>query len=200
MVFGGSANVELLAAIKRHGGRGVGLSGVDGDLVSVTRRPPVRVIDPALGGEQWVDFGHVGDVASVDVSLLRLLLEAGYVPVVASLAADTEGRIYNVNADTIATALAVGLDAEGLLLVTNVPGILRDPNDRSSLVVVCTPEEVARMVEDGTISGGMLPKVSNCLEALRAGVKRVRILDGTGGRSLLLESFVREDVGTTIVK
>src|SRR5215210_1520148 len=101
MVYGGSINVELLAALKRHRASGVGLSGVDGGVVEVVRRPPVFVTNPGTGAQEWVDFGHVGDIASVDISLLELLLERGYVPVVASLAADLEGNIFNVNADTI---------------------------------------------------------------------------------------------------
>src|SRR5690242_19748103 len=111
MVYGGSINVELLGALKRHGAGGVGLSGVDADLITVARRPLTYLEDPATGTAEWVDFGHVGDVEKVDISLLDVLLGAGYVPVVASLAADAEGHIYNVNADTIATALAVALEA-----------------------------------------------------------------------------------------
>jgi acetylglutamate kinase len=200
MVYGGSTNLELLAALKRHGGRGVGLSGVDADLVTVTRRPPTKVVDPVTGSEELVDFGHVGDVTDVDISVLKTLLDAGCVPVVASLAADREGRIYNVNADTIATALAAGLGASSLFLVTNVPGILRDPSDPASVLRTCTSAEIARLIESGAISGGMLPKVHNALEALRAGVERVHIIDGTRARSPLLDSFTRQSEGTTISK
>jgi acetylglutamate kinase len=141
----------------------------------------------------------VGDVASVDVSVLDLLLNAGYVPVVASLAADLEGNIYNINADTVATALAKALDADGLYLLTNVPGILRDPSDRSSLIPTCTASEAQALIENGTISGGMLPKVQNCLSALRGGVKKVRILDGSKEESLLLQSLLSSSVGTVVV-
>lgn len=192
MVYGGSINVELLAALKRHGARGVGLSGVDADLVTVTRRPLTLV------GDEWVDFGHVGDVESVDVSVLELLLGAGYIPVIASLAADREGRIYNVNADTIARALAVALGASRLVLVTNVPGVLADPADPSSLVHVLHPAEIEALVERGAISGGMLPKVQNCVEALKAGVPTVQLLDGTAARPPLVESLAGRGAGTII--
>jgi acetylglutamate kinase len=198
MVYGGSINIDLLAALKRHGARGVGVSGVDAGLIAVTRRPPRLVRDPATGAEQWVDFGHVGDVQSVDVSLLELLLREGYVPVVASLATDAEGRLYNVNADTVATSLAVGLGAGRLYLVTNVPGILRDPSDPSTLIAECNQEEVEALVQAGVITGGMLPKVQNCTEAIKAGVPVVQIVDGTRDRSPLVESLTRGGVGTTI--
>lgn len=202
MVFAGSINVDLLGSLKRHGVRGVGLSGVDSDLITVTRRPPVRVADPGIGPgigiERWVDFGHVGDVASVDISLLEMLLRGGYVSVVASLAADSEGRIYNVNADTIAQSLAVALGASRLVLMTNVPGILLDAADASSLVPLSDVRGLAALVESGAITGGMLPKVHNCIQAIQAGVQQVLILDGTQNRPPLLESLTRGGVGTTV--
>ena len=199
MVYGGTINIEMLAALRASGVKAVGLSGVDAGLITVTRRPPVLIRDPKSGSEEWVDYGHVGDLASVNVSVLDLLLGAGYVPVVASLAADVEGRIYNMNADTVATVLSKALNAEGLYLITNVPGILRDPNDKSSLIRVCTAAEATALIESGVVSGGMLPKVQNCLSALRGGVKKVRILDGSGERSLLLDSLVGEGAGTLVV-
>lgn len=196
MVYGGSINVELLGALLASGARGVGLSGVDGGTLLVARRPHVLVRDAANGAEEWVDFGHVGDVKSADTSLLNLLLGAGYVPVVASLAADEDGNLYNVNADTIARTLAAALNAERLYLLTNVPGILLDKDDARSLLPTCTPQEAEELVRRGVISGGMLPKVQNCLEALRDGVKQVQILDGTQSRSLLLDSLGRDGSGT----
>lgn len=199
MVYAGTINIEMLAALRGSGANGVGLSGVDAGLITVTRRPPTPIRDPRTGSEELVDFGHVGNVASVDVSVLDLLLSAGYVPVVASLAADTEGNIYNINADTVATVLSKALDAEGLYLVTNVPGILRDPSDRSSLIPVCTTSEVRTLIDSGVISGGMLPKVQNCLSALRGGVKQVRILDGSRDESLLLQSLISSGIGTVVV-
>lgn len=198
MVYGGTINVELLVALKRHGAPGVGLSGVDADLITVTRRPPTLMRDPQTGEETLVDFGHVGDVAAVDLHVLYTLLAAGCVPVVASLAADTEGRIYNVNADTIARTLAAAMRASALILITNVPGILRDPQDPATLLRAINPDEIAHLIEQGIISGGMLPKVQNCIEALSAGVAQVQILDGSGPRSLLLKSIVRGGVGTVV--
>lgn len=198
MVYGGSINIDVLSALKRHGARGVGISGVDANLVTVKRRPLTLVRDPQTGDEEWVDFGHVGDIAAVDVSILWLLLKAGCVPVVASLAAGEDGRIYNVNADTIAQSIAVALHASKLVLLTNVPGILRDPRDPSSLVSECDVAELAALVEKGAISGGMLPKVQNCIEAIRAGIPEVQILDGTHDRIPLQESLTKGRAGTTI--
>ena len=127
MVYRGSANVELVAAIGKHGARAVGLSGVDAGIIRATRRPPVPYIDAETGVESLVDFGAVGDIDSVNTGLLSLLLGGGYVPVLASLCVDQDGNIYNVNADTIAQCLAVALIAERLIMLTNVPGILRNP-------------------------------------------------------------------------
>jgi acetylglutamate kinase len=199
MVYAGSLNVELLAVLRRHGARGVGLSGVDATLITVTRRPITCVTDPKSGKGESIDFGHVGEIASVDIGVLELLLNAGYVPVVASLAADAEGNVYNVNADTVAQALAVALRAERLVLVTDVPGILADPTDPGSLLQVCDPEKISALIEAGAISGGMLPKVHNSLEALRAGVVAVQILDGSLDHPPLLESLVGPGIGTLVV-
>jgi acetylglutamate kinase len=199
MVYAGSINVDILAVLKRHGARAVGLSGVDADLLTVSRRPPVLVSNNDTGAQEWVDYGHVGDIVSVDVSVVELLLAAGYIPVIASLAADRDGSVFNINADTAAAAVASALGVYRLVLVTNVAGIMRDPSDPATLLPRCTPTQIRALVADGTISGGMLPKVHNCLEALKAGVRSVQILDGTPDHPLLLESLVSGNTGTTIV-
>jgi acetylglutamate kinase len=199
MVYGGSINLELLAALRRHGALPVGLSGVDAGTISATRRPPVVMKDPATGAEEIVDFGHVGDIQAVDARLLDLLIEKRYIPVVASLAADREGNLYNINADTIAQALAVALRAT-LILLTNVPGIMLDPADSSTLIRECDVKRLRELIASGVISGGMLPKAQNCIEAIEAGVQAVQILDGTGERSLLLESIMGKTAGTLITR
>lgn len=200
MVYGGSINADLLAALGKHGARAVGLSGVDSNLVRVSRRPPVPVRQTPDTAEEWVDFGHVGDIVSVDISLLVLLLKNGYTPVVASLAGDGEGNVYNVNADTIAQALAGALEAARLVIFTNVPGILSDPGDPASILRVCTVAQLEGLIHSGTISGGMLPKVHNCVEALAAGVRQVQILDGTRESPRFVESLNSTlQVGTLVV-
>lgn len=196
MVFAGTINTDLVATLVKHGARPVGISGVDAGVVKVKRRPPV------LYGEEWVDFGHVGDVQSVDTSLLTLLLGNGFTPVVASLAADSEGYVYNVNADTVAQSIAVALGADRLIILTNVPGILRDHTDPNTLILNCSVDDVNALIADGTISGGMLPKVRNCIDALEAGIPHVQILDGTIAEPQLLAYKLANDArgGTLIHK
>jgi acetylglutamate kinase len=198
MVYRGSANVELVAAIAKHGARAVGLSGVDAGLIKAARRPPVAYKDSVTGVETLVDFGAVGDITAVNTSLLTLLLDGGYVPVLASLCADEQGNINNVNADTVAQTVAVTLGAGRLIMLTNVAGILRDYRDPTTRIPTCNLAEVQALVADGIIAGGMLPKVQNCIEAIRAGVPAVQILDGTARPSLLRDAAEGKSVGTVI--
>jgi acetylglutamate kinase len=198
MVYRGSTNVELVAAIGKHGARAVGLSGVDAGIIRAARRPPVAYKDGVTGVETLVDFGAVGDITAVDTELLTLLVGRGYVPVLASLCADEQGNIYNVNADTVAQAVAVALGAERLIMLTNVAGILRDYRDPTTRIPTCNLAEVQALIADGTISGGMLPKVQNCIEAIRSGVPAVQILDGTARPSLLRDAVEGKSVGTVI--
>ncbi|GAB4224852.1 MAG: acetylglutamate kinase [Acidobacteriota bacterium] len=198
MVFAGTLNVDLLCALRRHQVRGVGLSGIDGGLVTAHRRPPVRMTDDA-GREREVDFGEVGDVVSVDPSLIGRLVEDHYVPVVASLAADEQGRALNVNADTLAEALATALQAKKLIFLTASPGLLRDASDPSSLVAFAAPDDLEQLLAEGAITAGMRPKVEACLRAVRGGVKRTHIIDGCAPDSLLIELFTGSGAGTMIV-
>lgn len=200
MVYRGSANVELVAAIGKHGARAVGLSGVDAGIIRATRRPPVAYIEAAAGIETTVDFGAVGDIEGINTRLLTMLLDARYVPVLASLCADTEGNIYNVNADTIAQCLAVALSAERLIILTNVPGILRDHTNPSTRMPACNLAQLQALIADGTISGGMLPKAQNCIHAINAGVQAVQIVDGTARPSLLRDAVEGQSVGTVITR
>jgi acetylglutamate kinase len=200
MVYRGIANVELVAAIGKHGARAVGLSGVDAGIIRATRRPPVAYIEATTGVEVVIDFGAVGDIERVDTSLLSLLLEDNYVPVLASLCADTQGNIYNVNADTIAQSLAVALRADRLITLTNVPGILRDHTDPTTRISACTLAELQALIADGTISGGMLPKVENCIQAIKAGIPAVQIVDGRARPSLLRAAVEGKSVGTVITR
>lgn len=198
MVFAGQLNVDVLSALRRHGVRPVGLSGVDGGLILAKKRPPVRLRDDD-GVERDVDFGEVGDVVSVDTALILRLVEHHYVPVVASLAADAEGRPLNVNADTVAEALATALGAKKLIFLTGSPGLLRDVDDPRSLVAFGTPDDLAAMLESGAITAGMRPKVEACLRAVANGVKRTHIIDGRVPDALLLELFTGSGSGTMIV-
>jgi acetylglutamate kinase len=198
MVYAGQLNVDVVAALRGHGVPAVGLTGIDGGLVTVRRRPPVEVTDDE-GVTRTVDFGHVGDVEGVDTSLLDVLLPRGFVPVVASLAADAGGRVLNVNADTLAEVLASALGAKKLIYLTGAPGLLRDADDPSSLVAFAAPEDLQAMLASGVVKGGMRPKVEACLRAVNGGVRRTHIIDGRTPDALLLELFTGGGSGTMIV-
>lgn len=198
MVYAGSLNVNLLAALRAHEVQAVGLSGVDGELITAKRRPPVKVVDDA-GVTREVDYGHVGDVERVDPRVLTTLLEARFVPVVSSLAGDNEGNVYNVNADTVAESIAVAVQAQKLLFLTGAPGVLRDRNDPSSLVTFADPDDLAALMASGAIAGGMRPKVEACIRAATGGVERTHIIDGRLADSILLEVFTGAGCGTMIV-
>lgn len=198
MVFAGQVNVDILSALRLHGVRAVGLSGVDGDILHARRRPPTEMHDDATGETRVVDFGHVGDVTGVDVHLLTLLVENGYVPVISSLAGDDEGNTLNVNADTVASILARGMHASKLITLTGVPGLLRDPADPESVIERMTIEEAQAMIDSGVVAGGMLPKLATMIEALRGGVETAVILSGVEESALLLELFTVRGVGTLL--
>jgi acetylglutamate kinase len=198
MVYAGQLNTDLLASLREHRVQAVGVSGVDADLITARRRPPVQVVDDA-GKQRTVDYGHVGDVAHVDPRVLHTLLEARFVPVVASLAGDDEGHVYNVNADTVAESLAVALRAQKLIFLTGVPGVLRDRNDPATLVTFADPDDLAGLVASGALVGGMRPKVEACIRAATGGVERTHIIDGRAPDALLLEVFTGAGIGTMIV-
>lgn len=198
MVYAGTLNVNLLAALRAHEVQGVGLSGVDADLIAARRRPLVTVVDDA-GVSREVDYGHVGDVDRVDPRVLLTLLDARFVPVVASLAGDGEGQVFNVNADTVAESLAVALKAQKLLFLTGAPGVLRDRADPSSLVTFADPDDLAALMSSGAVAGGMRPKVEACIRAATGGVERTHIIDGRLPDSILLEVFTGAGCGTMIV-
>jgi acetylglutamate kinase len=199
MAFAGTVKVDLLAALRHNHVPAVGLTGVDADLLTASRRPPVEVEDDD-GVLRVVDFGHVGDIESVDVSVLLTLLGAGFVPVVSSLAGDADGHVFNVNADTVAEKLAVALKAAKLLVLTSAPGVLRNAADPTTVVSFADAADLAALLRSGAISGGMRPKVEACLRAAEGGVERTHILDGRAPDALLLEVFTGAGCGTMIVR
>ena len=198
MVYAGALSTDLVAALREHRVQAVGLSGVDADLITAHRRPPVSLVDDA-GATREVDFGHVGDVDRVDPRVITTLVESRFVPVVASLAGDDEGNIYNVNADTVAESLAVALRAQKLIFLTGAPGVLRDRNDPSTLVTFADPDDLAGLMASGALAGGMRPKVEACIRAATGGVERTHIIDGRAPDALLLEVFTGSGCGTMIV-
>ncbi|RPH53319.1 acetylglutamate kinase, partial [bacterium] len=193
MVLNGEVNTRLLALCRRLGLPAVGISGVDAGLVQARRRPPVRV-----EGEM-VDYGFVGDVVSVDPKVLVALMDAGFVPIVSPLSAADDGTLLNINAHTVASALAVALRAEKLLFLTGAPGILERPDDPGSVVSYTDLAGLARLREQGSLARGMLPKTSAIEAALQGGVGRVHLLSHDLPDGLLLEVFTNEGAGTLVV-
>jgi len=198
MVYAGVLNVNLLASLREHEVQAVGLSGVDADLITARRRPRVNVVDDT-GLTREVDFGHVGDIDRVDSRVLTTLLESRFMPVVASLAGDGDGNVFNVNADTVAESLAVALKAQKLIFLTGAPGVLRDRNDPSTLVTFADPDDLEGLMASGSLAGGMRPKVEACIRAATGGVERTHIIDGRAPDSILLEVFTGAGCGTMIV-
>jgi acetylglutamate kinase len=198
MVLGGQLNIAVLAALRAHRLPAIGLSGIDGELVLARRRPPM-VVQDEHGQSQEVDFGLVGDVVAVEPRPLLTLLDAGYVPVVASLAGDDQGQVYNINADTLAESLAVALRAQKLIFLTSAPGVLRDPADPATLVTFADPDDLAGLLASEAIAGGMRPKVEACIRAATGGVERTHIIDGLAADALLYEVFTGAGCGTMIV-
>jgi acetylglutamate kinase len=198
MVYAGQINVNLLAALRDHRVQAVGLSGVDAELITAHRRTPVSVVDDG-GATVRVDYGHVGDIDRVDPRVLLTLMDARMVPVVASLAGGESGEVFNVNADTVAESLAVALRAQKLIFLTGAPGVLRDRNDASTLVTFADPDDLAGLMANGALAGGMRPKVEACIRAATGGVERTHIIDGRAPDALLLEVFTGAGCGTMIV-
>ena len=184
MVLVGKVNRDLVAALNVHGPIAVGVAGEDAGLIAAEAR------DPALG--------YVGDVTDVNPSVLHSLLKEDLIPVVSTIGADADGQAYNINADAVAGALAAAIGAPKLVFLTDVPGVLADPDDPTTLISVTTPQELNGMIADGSLSGGMIPKVSACIDAVIGGVPSVHILDGRRPHALLLELFTAAGVGTMI--
>jgi acetylglutamate kinase len=185
MVLVGRVNKEIVALINQAGGSAVGICGKDGNLI--TARP-----SDAEG------VGFVGEVSSVNTSLIEALVKSGHIPVISSVAADEAGQAYNINADTVAGEIAAALGAEKLILLTDTAGILRDYHDRSTLIPELTITEARQLIEDGIVSGGMIPKVTCCVRSLAQGVRAAHILDGREPHSLLLEIFTDAGIGSMI--
>lgn len=199
MVFAGTISTDILAHLRRHGCPGVGMSGVDGDLIQATRRPKKKIIDETTGQEREVDFQNVGDIQAVKPKILQVLLENRFVPVIASLGADENGQVLNINADTIAAEIAAKLEAEKLFFLTNVNGVLKELNDPNSRYSYLTVEQAEDLVTNRQVSGGMLPKLNAALQAVRKGVTRAHIINGISDNALLYEVFTRKGLGTMIV-
>lgn len=185
MVLSGKINKKLVAKIGSFGGRAVGLSGLDSGLIKA------KTMDPELG--------YVGDITGINAEPITDLLEKGYIPVVSTVGCDDEENIYNINADTAAAQIAAELNAESLVSMTDTPGLLRDKDDPSTLISKIDVADIPALVEEGIISGGMIPKVDGMVEAIRNGVKKVFIIDGRLPHAILVETLTDEGIGTMFV-
>jgi acetylglutamate kinase len=184
MVLIGQVNPQLVAAINVHGPLAVGVSGEDAGLIRAVARN--------------ADLGFVGDVESINPTILNALLDDEFIPVVATIGTNPEGQAFNINADTVAGAIAEALGAEKLVYLTDIEGLRRVIDDPDSLIRQTTPDELEGLMADGTIAGGMIPKVESCVHAVRSGVRRAHILDGRIAHVLLLEIFTDEGIGTMV--
>lgn len=186
MVLAGKINKNLVNLLQIRGGKAMGLSGVDGHMIEAHQK------DERLG--------FVGEISHVDVQPILDVLEKGYIPVVSTVGCDKSGNVYNVNADTAAARIAGELRAESLISMTDISGILKDPSDPSTLISEITATQAEQLIADGTVSGGMIPKVQCCVNALNWGVQKVFIIDGTVSHAILMETLTDEGIGTMFIK
>jgi acetylglutamate kinase len=199
MVLVGKVNKEIVAQINQLGGKAVGLSGKDGQMI-LAKKQFVLTSDEN-GNQVETDIGLVGEVEKINTGIIETIMTTnGYIPVIAPIGAGADGGTYNINADTVAGEIATALNAEKLVLLTDVEGIFADVNDKSSIISVLKASEVDGLIKKGIIAGGMIPKVQCCIKALEGGVKRTHIIDGRTPHSILLEIFTDKGIGTMVEK
>lgn len=194
MVLGGQVNKDIVGLINQQGGQAIGLSGKDGNLIRASKLE-VSQASPDMTTTEIIDIGHVGKVDSINVDLLNILTANNFIPVIAPIGTDSEGVTYNINADLVAGKLAALMGAEKLMLLTNVPGLL---DKQGNVLTGLSTSRVDELIADGTISGGMLPKISCALDAVQGGANSAHIIDGTVPHSVMLEIFTDSGVGTLI--
>ena len=186
MVLSGKTNKDLVSLIGQLGGKAIGMCGIDGGMIQAKK----------LEG----DYGFVGDITEINVAPINHAIHHGYIPVIATVGTDAEGNVYNINADTAAAEIATALQAENIITLTDIRGLLRDVNDDESLIPHITVDEVEGLIDEGIISGGMIPKVQGLEKAVREGVKKAVMIDGRIEHSILIEMFSDEGIGTMISK
>ena len=194
MVLGGLVNKEIVNLIHQHGGNAIGLTGKDGGLIQA-KKLKMSAFNEDLNAPEIIDLGHVGEVTKINTKVLDMLVKDDFIPVIAPVGVDENGQSYNINADFVAGKVAEALNAEKLMLLTNIPGLL---NKEGELLTGLNSDKVAGLIKDGTIYGGMLPKIQCALEAVENGVKSAHIIDGRVEHAVMLEVFTDEGVGTLI--
>lgn len=191
MVLTGKINKNITAQINSLGAKAIGLCGKDANLIQVVKKAPTA---------DGVDLGYVGEITGINTKLLKVLAEDEYIPVIAPVGVGADGESYNINADTVAGEIAAALSAEKLIFLTDIEGIRRDPKDPSTLISAISVAEIETLLADGTIEGGMIPKVKGCIKSVQMGVNRTHILDGTIPHPLLLEIFTDKGIGTMVTR
>ena len=199
MVLVGKISTDIVSQISYHDGKGISLSGKDSRLIFAHKKPVSKVTSESVGEEE-IDLGLVGEIDCINTDLLEMFLKNNYIPVISPVGIADDGSSLNLNADTAAGEIASSVDAEKLIILTDVPGVLRDPNDPDSLIQRIKIDEVPDLIEEGVISGGMIPKIETCVKAIEDGVKSCHIIDGRKKHSLLLEIFTKNGIGTMIYK
>ncbi|WP_409200876.1 acetylglutamate kinase [Methanobrevibacter sp. DSM 116169] len=200
MVLVGKISTNIVSQINLHGGQGIGVSGKDSGLIKASKKPTHKITDSETGIEEEIDLGLVGEIVSINSSILEMFTENDFIPVISPIGMSDDGNTLNLNADTAAGEIAKETDAEKLIILTDVPGVLKDPNDESSLIQKIKIDEVDDLIEKGVISGGMIPKIETCVKAIEGGVKSAHIIDGRLEHALLLEIFTTNGIGTMIYK
>ncbi|OKY78173.1 MAG: Acetylglutamate kinase [Candidatus Methanohalarchaeum thermophilum] len=198
MVLIGNINTKIVSKIEKEGVKSIGLSGKDGKLFTARKKGKKKV--EIEGEEKKIDLGYVGEIENVDPELIEIMTERSYIPVISPIAIGQTGISLNVNADSVAGRLAHELNARKLIMATNVDGVLKDPSDKSTLISELSIKESKSIIRDGTVEGGMIPKVKACINAVNKGVKKAHIINGEKNHSILLEIFTDEGIGTMIKK
>ena len=198
MVLVGKINTEIVSRIGWHGGNGVGISGKDSKLIEAVRKAPHEVVNSETGEKKMVDLGLVGEIKSINPDIVNVLTKNDYIPIISPIGVADNGETLNLNADTVAGDMASEMDAEKLIILTDVPGILADPKDPESLIRKIKVDEIGELIKDGTITEGMLPKTTTCIKAIEEGVSSAHIIDGRIKHSVLLEIFTKKGIGTMI--
>ncbi len=196
MVLGGQVNKQIVNLINRHGGKAIGLTGKDGDFIHA-RKINMNSFSPETKASEIIDLGHVGEVSSIDPSVVNMLCQSDFIPVIAPIGVGKDGHSYNINADLVAGKVAEVLKAEKLILLTNTPGIL---DKQSQLLTGLSVSDIDALINDGTINGGMIPKTRCATDALKSGVNSVHIIDGRINHAVLLELFTDQGVGTQLLR
>jgi acetylglutamate kinase len=200
MVLVGKINTDIVSNICLHGGKGVGISGKDNHLIKAHKRAPQVVVDDKTGEEKTVDLGLVGEIENVNAEIIEMLTANEYIPIVSPIGVDNKANTLNLNADTVAGDIAAEINAEKFIILTDVPGILEDPNDPETLIKRVRVDEIMELIDKGIVTDGMIPKVETCINAIENGVKSAHIIDGRIKHSVLLEIFTKRGIGTMITR